>query len=512
MILPDIDPSLIAWYDALPAPDRDAFNAEVMEAADSAAATFQGDDPVAWLEENFWIPELSGPIVLYPHQKAVLREAHRRDAEGKFVYNVVVWSDIKKSAKSTIAAGVALYRAYQAAWGSIKVIANDLKQADSRVAQYLRRAVTLNEAMKDSVKQRNYRTTLPNETVIEAIPIDPAGEAGGNDDLIIFSELWGVKHKKGVQMWAEMTLSPTKFGYSQRWVETYAGYSGESPTLEQLYESGVTDGKRIDLSYTGRDGVHHDLTDLKVYTNGDMLCLWNTRPRLPWQTQAYYDSEERTLTVNQFLRVHRNEWVSSTEKFVNILWWDQCHQTLPTFSPTEPVVIGLDAAKGSESESYVADCFAMVMVSRHPTERQIVVVRYCGIWQPAKGELLDFGPIKEELRRLCRTFSVIEVAYDPHQLHDTATEMKRAGVANFKEFKQGDPRLIADKGLQNLIINKKLWHDGNPSLRAHIDNAKAKTTPGKDGIRMVKGTANKKIDSSVALSQAAARCLYYNLD
>ena len=38
--------------------------------------------------------------------------------------------------------------------------------------------------------ERNYKTSLPNNTIIEAIPIDPAGEAGGNDDLIIFSELW----------------------------------------------------------------------------------------------------------------------------------------------------------------------------------------------------------------------------------------------------------------------------------------------------------------------------------
>jgi phage terminase large subunit-like protein len=511
MILPDLDPALIQWYKSLSDPQRDAFIAEVMETINDAAPQFQGDDPVAWLEENFWIPELKGPIVLYPHQKAVLREAHRRDAEGKFVYNVVVWSDIKKSAKSTIAAGVALYRGYQSAWGSIKVIANDLKQAESRVAEYLRRAVTLNKEMSDSVKQRRYLTVLPNNTKIEAIPIDPAGEAGGNDDLIIFSELWGAKHKKAQDMWTEMTISPTKFGYVQRWIETYAGHSGEAPILEQLYEAGVNGGQQLDLSYTGRDGARHDLADLEVYANGDMLCLWNTRPRLPWQTQAYYDAEERTLTQGEFRRVHRNEWVSSTEKFVNILWWDQCHQTLPAFSPSEPVVIGLDAAKGSESESYVADCFAMVMVSRHPSERQTVVVRYCGIWQPGKGELLDFGPIKEELRRLCREFAVVEVAYDPHQLHDTATEMKREGVANFKEFKQGDPRLIADKGLQNLIINRRLWHDGNPLLRQHIDNAKAKTTPGKDGIRIVKTAHNKKNDGAVALSMAASRALYYNI-
>src|SRR3990167_2327930 len=147
-------------------------------------------DPIAWIQSHFYIPELNGPIQLMPYQIAALREAHRRDDSGNFIYNIVLWGDIKKSAKSSITAAVALYRATQIRWGSIKIVANDLKQADSRVAYYLRRAISLNPQMANDIKQIQYRTTLPNQTVIEAIPVDPAGEAGGNDDLIVFSELW----------------------------------------------------------------------------------------------------------------------------------------------------------------------------------------------------------------------------------------------------------------------------------------------------------------------------------
>ncbi len=371
----------------------------------------------------------------------------------------------------------------------------------------MRRAIELNPAMTD-INQVRYLTSFNNHSTIEAIPIDPAGEAGGNDDLIIFSELWAFKHSKAIQMWTEMTLSPTKFGYSQRWVETYAGYDGESVILERLYESGVANGERIDLSY-----ADNDLSDLEVYVNGDMLSLWNTKPRLSWQTKEYYESEERQQQPNEFLRIHRNQWGSAIEKFVNIIWWDACKEQLPPLTSGEQLILGVDAAIGSSSMSYMADCFAVIGVTRHPHRKEDVAVRYAGIWQAEKGKLLDFEPIENEIKRLCSEFSVFEVAYDNYQLHDMMTRMGKLLIANFRSFGQSNDRLIADKQLQAKITSNSLSHDGNPLLRQHVDNANAKTQAGdKDGIRIVKRNEAKKVDAAVALSMAVSRCLYYNLD
>ena len=67
-------------------------------------------DSVRWIEKNFYIPEtrddprLHGRIALQDYQRDVLHEAHARDENGLFKYSIVIWSDIKKSAKSTIAA------------------------------------------------------------------------------------------------------------------------------------------------------------------------------------------------------------------------------------------------------------------------------------------------------------------------------------------------------------------------------------------------------------------------
>ena len=98
-----------------------------------------------WIEQHFWIPEpdpdtgLRGPMRLFPHQRWMLDAAHARNPDGTFRYSTVVWSDIKKSAKSTIAAAVARYRAEMTPYAEIYCIANDLKQAESRVFAYLAR-------------------------------------------------------------------------------------------------------------------------------------------------------------------------------------------------------------------------------------------------------------------------------------------------------------------------------------------------------------------------------------
>lgn len=226
---------------------------------------------------------------------------------------------------------------------------------------------------------------------------------------------------------------------------------------------------------------------------------------------GFADKRAQSLTESEARVVLKAEWEdeTDTEKFIQIIWWDACAESLPPLTKNEPMVIALDAAKGGES-STLADCFAMVGVTRHPGNKQNVAVRYCGIWQPEPGQLLDYGPIKEELKRLCREFSVIEVCYDPYQLHDTATEMKRAGVALFKEFNQGKDRLVADKQLQNLIAGRRVAHDGNPLLRQHIDNSYVKKY-GEEGIRIVKRTPSLKIDGTISLSMSAARILYYNV-
>lgn len=464
-----------------------------------------------WAEREFWIPERAGPIRLYPYQRAVLKEARRRDEHGNFVYSLVLWGDIKKSAKSTIAAALALHVALETKWASVHVVANDLKQAQSRVGEFLVRAINNSPALTEKCKvipSRNRVEVAATGGVIEFVPIDPKGEAGGNDDLIIFSELWGAHEKAMLQMWAEMTLSPTKFGKSQRWIETYAGYEGESELLYGLYEQGVKHGRRLTL--TADDGT--PLNDLEVYANdaARMLCLWNGQARLPWQTPAYYAQERASLEPipGAFERMHLNQWVSGVDAFVDMALWDALKVQVPALDKTTPIVLGVDAAETD-------DCFGIVAVSRVPGRDKTVAVRYVRKWTPPPGGKISFrgtpenpGPLTV-LEQLIAEYNVVCLAYDKTQLELAAQDL--TGKVWLYQFSQAGERETADNMLRDLALNRRILHDGNPDLREHIANANAQAT-GKDkrGIRIVK-RGSGKIDLAVATSMAANRCLSINL-
>lgn len=443
-----------------------------------------------WIERNFYAPETKGAITLAPYQKAMIREALRTDEQGDFIYSTILWGDIKKSIKSTIAAAVILWRAFNTEWGSIKIVANDLKQADSRVAFYARRAIELNPALavRAKIKPSGYLIELDNRTKIEAVPVDPQGEAGGNDDLICFSELWAAKSKAAIKMWTEMTLSPTKFKKSFRWIETYAGYVGESPLLEPLYEGVVMRGERLAGEYP-----------IFVDRRARVIALWNTEPRLSWQTPEYYEQEAGALFPPEFRRVHRNEWVSPTSAFVAPEWWQGCAGTNPPLPKDYPLVFAADAG-------ITSDQFALVAVSRLDDH---IYTRYVRSWKPPPQGEIDFSEVEQEIRRLLDLYNVVEIAYDPYQLHDMMSRLRKEGAPT-REFSQGADRAVADKQLHDLIRDRRLHHEGEAELTEHIRNANAKPE-GEKHLRIVKRNQNLKIDLAVTLSMASYRALTLNL-
>lgn len=455
------------------------------------------DDPVEWILRNVYVPEVRGPIKLAPYQQWALREALSLLPDGTFRYSTIVWSDVKKSIKSTIAAAVALWLAINRSWCQIVMVANDLKQADSRVGYYLRRSVELHEEFRSVCKVRGYRLEFPNGSFAESVPIDPTGEAGANADMVIFSELWGSHSQAQRRMWTEMTLPPAKFGRSFRWVETYAGYEGESVLLRQLYDLGVNPeqgGERV----PGYDKFN---PALNVYRNREarLFLLWNDVPRLSWQTPEYYAEQARILEPNEFERVHRNQWVTSMAAFVYPELWDACRESTPAeVDPRDPIIVAMDAGVSG-------DCFGIVALKRENGLSKVVELRK---WVPPPGGKLEFeaeGGPEKYLEHLCDKYNVIEVAYDEYQLHSTASRLRKKLVTFFRPFPQGQDRLIADKMLKDAIRERAIQHHGEEDLREHVLNALAKLEGEK--IRLVKKNDKAKIDLAVCLSMAHYRAV-----
>jgi hypothetical protein len=328
------------------------------------------------------------------------------------------------------------------------------------------------------------------------------------------SELWGANQQAQQRMWGEMTLSPTKAGKSFRWVESYAGYTEESLLLYSLYALGTQQGKLLwpDKLYPVTGGAP---TPLELYVNEEakMLCLWNTQPRCKWQTPEYYRSEEKILLPSDFRRMHRNQWVSSTETFLPMEWFDACRRSNESWPEVDKkhnsFIIALDAATTNDN-------FGLFLGCRHPKCPNDVLTILAQKWVPVNGKI-DFQGTEEKpgpelvLRRLVKEYNVIEVAYDPTQLYDMCNRLYKEGLAWFRPFNQGQARLIADSQLRDLVREKHFWHRGESDLREHFNNANAQIDSEEHKIRIVKRVENLKIDLCVAASMCCHELLRLNL-
>ncbi len=491
-------------------------------------------DPVYWAQtlENFRLEDTGEPIAFAPHQAAVLRYCAGRRADGRLPFKTVLWSEPKKAGKTTVSGVIIKWAAETwGQYGEILCVGNDADQAQERGFRKMaiaveqtpgfdgERARLVGEWLLHGVKRA---TCLKTGTTVKAVAKDYRGEAGGNPILSVWTELWGFIHKDDLRFWSEMAPSPTRPD-SIRWVETYAGWEGESELLYSLYQQTVLEGRQLTAGELGSLGAFAEapnadsLVPCWVNEATGLFAYWDSGEqahRQPWQQgedgQKYYANEEATQTPANYVRLHRNEWASAESSFIDLTWWDGCVGLPIPLAPGDntPLIMAMDAGVTS-------DCFAVIVVSRDPDKpggfEQMggVLVRSANVWIPTEGQPVDFGQVERMVRAFCANHNVAQIAYDPFQLHDMATRLTQDGVAWCREFSQGQERLVADSQLYQMIVQRRIRHDGAwPIIREHLANANKKVSAAEDTrLRIVKKSETRKIDAVVAMSMAVAECL-----
>lgn len=500
-----------------------------------------------WASSSFYIPA-ANPTTLHllPHQILILEPA----VDPVNGYTTVIYSAPKKSGKTAVAGAVGRYRAEVGSPRTqVYCIANDLKQAKGRDYQACIDSIEL-----DPTYDKMHRLLpnkwkllqlsaiyLPKNNTIEAIPLDWRGEAGGNPDLTLWSELWGFTTEAHKRMWVEMTQTPTKF--SQRWVETYAGFEGESELLEQVWNLATKreeGARRLTIDDVPEWGMlFPDEEELPIFVNRDAgiyayIDQGAQAQRMPWQTSQYYKEQARTLKGDQYDRLHYNLWTKPKSAFIPEQWALACYD--PSILPLQaydsnlsldeqppihvsqlnhpyhrsPIVIGADA-------SVSGDCTALIGVTRHLERPDEIVVLFHNVWKPTPEHPLDYkSTIDSAIRWYARHYNVKQIAYDPYQLHYLCTELMKEFVVWCKAVSQMGKRMECDKQLYDMFVGRRLHHYfHNPSedeFFAHVNGAAKVQSPKENTkMRIVKKTETSNIDLVVALSMATDQCLYLNL-
>ena len=515
--------------------------------------------PSEWMERYYWVPRPfnletgeplpPGPIRLSDLQKKIVDEALSRDANGLFKYATIIYSTIKKSGKSAIAGGVSLYMSQFAPFGRVYLLANDANQSDNRLFYPVKDCVKFHKKnglllQNTKIVEHRAKAYFENESIIEAIACDAAGEAGSEPTAVIISEAWAYDTDKKKQLFTELTIPPTMYGRAIRWVESYAGYQGQSDILWNLYQTGVLNGvPHPDFL----DVVSEEGPVVRVNETARMFCYWDHEPRMIWQNEAYYREEALILIPAEFERIHKNRWISPTGVFVAPEWWDACaDETLPILEDSKtPVVVAVDASETN-------DCTAIVAVTRDPTKPETdVAIRACKIFRPVPGKsaIILEETAGKTIQEWGKKWNIVCIAYDDYQMAKLVQDYRRGQVTIdpkelvglneeqvqeylkatqraiqrwYYKFSQQSLRAVSDKRLYDMILNQQIhWNPtdldndvaprGNDeTLTKHIKQAGASKDQNK--YRLKKLSNDLKIDGAVALSMAVERCLTLILD
>lgn len=438
-----------------------------------------------------------GKLKLMPHQERILGRALTPDDEGDFPYTTVVYSCIKKSGKTAIAAAVVAWYADEAPSGTeIYILANSLEHAEGRVMK----DVKFHYEHSEGIRVTAYRVDLPNGTFIQSLGQAYKSIAGSRHALTVWDELWGSTTENDIRVWDEMTPIPT-VPNSIRFIATYAGFRNESQLLWDLYLQGVG----TELEEKGQGKLLKDMDDLPCWENGSMFTYWDSERRMPWQTDEYYNEQEKSLRPAAFLRLHMNLWVTTHEEFIPVQWFDEASEVykanadLWSDHPFRhwPVYVGVDAG-------VKRDCTAIVVVGYDSQRAKLGVVRH-QIWTPKENEWFDLDvTVERYLRDLYNRYKVSSIVYDRTQLHQTMTRLHYSGLP-VKEFSQAHKMIAASQLLYDLFRDKKVEAYPDEELRKHIQMARAEMTP--NGFKISKSRTDRlkqhKDDAAVALAMAA---------
>lgn len=237
------------------------------------------------------------PARLEAHQRAILDHV-LTPVDGRLPYSTILWSEPKKSGKTCLSAWVGSW-ALNALGPRAEVlaVANDLEQGQARIFAEMMRVQRAHPALKRRIARATESILLLDDgSSAKPVALDAAGEAGADPVLVIHDEAWGIMSERARRLYDELTPPPTR-SLACRWVSSYAGYSGESVTLEELYNRG--------LAGTPIPG----LPDCRG--NGALFMFWSHTPRMVWQTKAYYDAQRSELRPRAYLRLHQNRWVQT---------------------------------------------------------------------------------------------------------------------------------------------------------------------------------------------------------
>jgi phage terminase large subunit-like protein len=239
-------------------------------------------------------------------------------------------------------------------------------------------------------------------------------------------------------------------------------------------------------------------------------------------------AEQQPSFQNEFLRKHLNLWTQQQDRWLPIEQWNACDQDRPRdwHLAREQGLAGKPCYAGLDLSTKL-DLTALVLAFE-PDPGLLELL--CRFWVPeatitkrsrqdrvpydawardgwltaTPGDVVDYDFIRSEVVALGRRFAIQEIAFDPWNATQIATQLTGEGF-QMVEVRQGYKSLSEpSKEFEKLIMAGRVRHAGHPVLRWMVSNVSLRRDPN-DNIAPDKSTSGDRIDGVAAAIMALSR-------
>lgn len=241
--------------------------------------------------------------------------------------------------------------------------------------------------------------------------------------------------------------------------------------------------------------------------------------------QQAQKAQDQPSFQNTFLRLHLDIWTQQRDRWLSVERWNECDTTPLLLEQLRGRVgcAGLDLSSKLDISAFVAalprpgadivDFFARfwcpeeTIVERSRKDRVPYDAWVRDGWMLATpGNVIDYDFIRRDVNAISKVLSLREVAYDPWNATQLATQLSGDGLT-MVETRQGF-RSMADpsKEFEKLITAKRVGHGGNPVMKWMVANVAARRDPN-DNIMPDKATSTGRIDGVVGAIMGLGRMI-----
>lgn len=465
------------------------------------------------------------PFRLEPWQRAVIatvfgwksRETEKRRYEEVFIFVP------RKNGKTTLAAGIMLYMLFcdGEPGAEIYCAASDRDQA-SLVFNVATGMIHQERELED--RCQIYRTSktiqLGDQSFARAISAEASSKHGYDSHCVIIDELHAQPNRELVDV-----LLTSTGARSQPLVIhiTTADYDRESICNEKYnYATKVRDGIIADAHFlpviyeAGRDD---DWTSEETWRKANPCYGVSLRPA--YMRRKCKEAQDSPAFENTFKRLHLDMRTEQDVRWLQMAKWDGCGGAI---DPAE--LLGRECSAGLDLSS-TRDITALVLFFPHnlavlpffwaPEEEarerdrrdRVPYLTWArqNILELTPGNVIDYAYIRRRVNELAKLYKIGEIAFDPWNATQIATQLGEEDGFKMVEFRQGYASMNEpSKHLEALVINGKLRHGGHPILRWMASNATARIDPA-GNVKIDKQRSTEKVDGLVALAMALGRAM-----